>query len=187
MSLTKEMLAIAAIVSVGLGVAQPASADNHATMPEAEAMTEEVMTEEVMTDEMTGDEVISQVDEAEPVTVSGTVVDIVGNRVRIRDAETEETTFYDIPRESQIEAGIEEGDVIEMVLVDDMVVAITGPGGEYVQIVAVDEDVTEETVTTTETETEVVEETVVEEPVAVEEETEMVETTETTAPVRALW
>lgn len=202
MSLTKEILAIAAIFSVGIGVAQPAAADNHGTMTEADMMTEEVMTEEAMTEEAmpaAEAETISQVDEtAETTVVSGTVVDVVGNEVRVRDSETGETSFYDIPRESQIQAGIEEGTVIEMVLMDDMVVAVTGPGGESVQIGEVDDEtvvdeeiveeetVVEEEVVTTE-ETVTTETEVEEEPVVVQQETETVETTETTAPVRALW
>lgn len=196
MSLTKEILAIAAIFSVGIGVAQPAAADNHGTMTESDMMTEEVMSEDAMTEEAmpaAEAETISQVDEtAETTVVSGTVVDIVGNEVRVRDSETGETAFYDIPRESQIQAGIAEGDVIEMVLMDDMVVAVTGPGGEAVQIGEVDDEtvveetVVEEEVVTTE-ETVTTETEVEEEPVVVQQETETVETTETPAPVRALW
>ncbi len=185
MSLTKEVLALAAIFSVGIGVAQPASADSHGMMTEADLMTEEVMPAAEA-------ETISQVDDtAESTVVSGTVVDIVGNQVRVRDSETGETAFYDIPRESQIQAGIEEGDVIEMVLMDDMVVAVSGPGGESVQITevdetVVDEEVVEEEVVTTE-ETITTETEVEEEPVVVQQETETVDTTETPAPVRALW
>ena len=185
MSFKTEMLAIAAVFSVGIGLAQPAAADNHLTMPVDEAATEDVMTEP---------DVVGQVDEeSEPVVVDGTVVDIVGDQVRVRDADTEETTFYDIPRDQQIEAGLEEGDVIELVLVDDEVVAITGPSGRSIELVDLDEPtdetIVEETVTIEEeTVTTETEETVVEQPTpTVQQPAPVVETTETPEPVRALW
>ncbi len=131
--------------------------------------------------------------------VRGTVLEMIGNRVRIRDHETGEAVFYDISESMQIDAGLQEGMEVVLVVMDEEVVAVR----EYIEdedSIAIEEEVGEESggvvveremeqgagiiVVEQESTTTVVETVVEEETVVVEEETMVTPQSE---PVRALW
>lgn len=161
------LLSGAALVAVSVGIAQPSL---------AEPISETVY-----------DTLVSQ---ADTTTLDGTVVDIVSNRVRVRPSDGGPTRFYDINRAGQSTAGLAEDSPIELVLVDDEVIAVSGPSGQY-QLseydyqsseMATEVDRVEEQVSVRREETTVVEEReVVPAPIT---QPRVVERTE---PVRALW
>lgn len=136
---------------------------------------------------------ISQTNIGQTTQVSGTVIDVVGDRVRVRTPEGA-IEFYDIPREQQDEAGVQIGSPVTITLQDDEVVAVAGPSGETVEIVAVDDldtnDDLEET-TTTQQQTTVEETTIQRQPTTTTQQpaTTQPQTTQQPAaqPVRALW
>lgn len=146
---------------------------------------------------------IADAHEMAPMVVEGTVVDIVGNRVRVRPADGGAEEFYDINRETQVEAGLDEGSIIRLTLVDEEIVMVEGPGGQVQLAEMMDMEMMEEmseTEEVVEMEMETVERTVVEETTVMEEETMMVEEEtmmmeeeeavvemETPEPIRALW
>jgi hypothetical protein len=128
--------------------------------------------------------------------VRGEVLEMVGNRVRIRNLDTGEESFYRMTESQQIDAGLYESMLVELVVVEDEVISVMAweEEEEMVTETMIEEEMVEETmVEETMVEETVVEETVVETTVV---EEEMVETTtvreevapiSNPAPVPALW
>lgn len=157
----------AALVALSFGSAQPSW---------AQSMTESAY-----------DMLVSQ---ADTTTLDGTVVDIVSNRVRVRPSNGGARRFYDINREAQSATGLEENGPIQLVLVDDEVVAVSGPSGQYqlsdYEYQIAEMIVEEEETIVQEQETAVVEEReTVTAPVSTP--TTRPQVVERTEPVRALW
>ena len=161
------LLSGAALVAISVGIAQPGL---------AEPISETVY-----------DTLVSQ---ADTTTLDGTVVDIVSNRVRVRPSDGSPTRFYDINRDGQSTAGLAEDSPIELVLVDDEVIAVSGPSGQYqlsdydyqTSEMATEVDQVEEQVSIQREET-----TVVEEREVVPAPTTQPRVVEPIQPVRALW